>query len=205
MSVNRKKSVFIIHIVIAILEIIAACYMLGTEGLSVFRYYTVDSNILQLIVSVWYIICFIRKKEVPKVLVVLHLISAVCLTVTFMIAAFVLTPQSTFSYYFLENVAPINHFLGPVLSVAALMVTNVPIPKKAFVAPAAATILYGVVALILNAVKVLDGPYFFLEIYKTPVQTIVMWFAIIFVLCIGLAYAYMRLHRLCEKTNSNKE
>jgi hypothetical protein len=179
--------------------------MLTKEGLAVLRYYTVDSNILQLFVSLWFLVCLIRKKDVPTVLAVMHLVSAVCLTVTFLIAAFVLMPQSTFSYYFLENVAPINHFLGPVFSVAALMLSDMQIPKKAFIAPAAATLLYGGVALILNMAGVLKGPYFFLEIKTTPLKTVVMWFVIIILLCIGLTLAYMALHRwLCRHRNRNR-
>lgn len=196
MSIHRtKRSVYLIHLVLVVLEIIAAGYMLSKDGLSGFRYYTVDSNVLQLFVSLWYLVCFVRKKDVPPALVVLHLVSAVCLTVTFLIAAFVLMPQSTFAYYFLKNVAPINHFFGPLLSVVALMLSDLQIPKKAFIAPAAASYLYGGVALVLNMAGVLKGPYFFLEVYTTPVKTIVMWFAIIFLLCIGLALAYMALHR----------
>lgn len=190
-----KRFVFVIHLILTVLEIIAAVYMLGTEGLSVFRYYTVDSNMLQLVVSLCFLVCFFRKKEIPAALMVLHLISTVCLTVTFLIAAFVLMPQSTFSYYFLNNVAPINHFLGPVLSVAALMLSDVRIPKKAFLAPSAATLLYGVIAVLLNIAGVLKGPYFFLEVYTTPLSTVVMWFLIIFFLCMALSLIYMALHR----------
>ena len=194
-----KRSVIIIHMILAVLEIIAAVYMFSTDGLTVFRYYTVDSNIMQLLVSLGYLACFVRKKDVPSVLTVMHLVSAVCLTVTFLIAAFVLMPQSTFSYYFLENVAPINHFLGPVLSVAALMLSEAQVPKKAFIAPAAATLLYGGIALLLNIAGVLKGPYFFLEVYSTPLLTIVMWFVIIFLLCTGLSLVYVALLRSLEK------
>ena len=190
-----KRSVVILHLILTVLETIAAVYMLGTSGLSVFKYYTVDSNMLQLVVSAGFLVCFFRKKEIPAALMVLHLVSTVCLTVTFLIAAFVLMPQSSFSYYFLDNVAPINHFLGPVLSVAALMLSDEQIPKKAFLAPPAATLLYGVIALLLNIAGVLKGPYFFLEIYTTPLKTVVMWFLIIFFLCMVLSLIYMALHR----------
>ena len=191
---EKNRILLILHAAAAVLEIIAASYMIFTEGLPVFRYYTVDSNILMLIVSLWYLAYFARKKEIPDLLSVMHLTAAVCLTVTFLIAAFVLMPQSTFSYYFLENVAPINHFLGPVLSVVTLMLSDKRIPKYAVIVPAAVTLLYGIVMLILNAVKMLKGPYFFLEVYSTPVQIILMWFGIIFILCAALAAGYMFLH-----------
>ena len=193
-SNKEKKIVIILHMVLVVMECIAAAYMFSTDGLSMFRYYTVDSNVLQLFVSGAFLVCFARNKEIPKALTVLHLVCAVCLTVTFLIAAFVLMPQSTFEYYFLANVAPINHFLGPLLSVIALMLCSQKIPKPAFIAPAAVSLLYGIAALILNAVKVLDGPYFFLEVYSTPLPTIVMWFVIITILCVGLTVLYMFLH-----------
>lgn len=198
-----RKSL-ILHIAAAILESFALVYMLVTEGPAVFRYYTVLSNVILLIVSVWYPYCYFDKKEIPSALTVLHLTAAVALTVTFIIAAFVLMPQSTFAYYFLDNVAPILHFLGPVLSVVTFMMSDRKVPSVGYIVPAALTILYGIVALILNIMRVLEGPYFFLEVYSTPLGTIAMWFGIIFVLCVFLSVVYMFIHgRIAEKNSDN--
>ena len=199
---KERKVVIVLHVLLVVLETIAAVYMLSGEGLAVLRYYTVDSNILQLVVSILTLSCFIRKKDVPAALTVMQLVASVCLTVTFLIAAFVLMPQSTFYYYFVENVAPINHFFGPLLSVIVLILSREKIPGYAIVAPAAVSLMYGIVALILNAMKVLTGPYFFLEVYKTEARVIVMWFGIIFVLCVALAAVYMALHRVVMKRSA---
>ena len=180
------KKELILHFIIVILETIAVIYLLIIDGPMVFKYYTVLSNMLMLIVSAGCLVSFAGRKEIPAALTVLHLAAAVCLTVTFLIAAFVLMPQSTFAYYFLDNVALIVHFIGPVLSVVTLMLSDAEIPKYGVVVPAALTILYGIIALILNAARLLVGPYFFLKVYSTPVGTIAMWFAIIFVLCVIL-------------------
>ena len=118
------KKELVLHLFIVVLETIAVIYLLAVEGPAVFRYYTVLSNMLMLAASAWYLSCFFGKKEIPVALTVLHLSAAVCLTVTFLIAAFVLMPQSTFAYYFLDNVAPILHFIGPVLSVVTLMLSR---------------------------------------------------------------------------------
>ena len=65
------------------------------------------------------------------------------------------------------------------------------LPGKAVtVLPASATMLYGLICLLLNALRLIDGPYFFLQVYDQPASVIVMWFAIIAVLCIGLAFLY---------------
>lgn len=194
----------LLHIIAVILESIALIYLLTVEGPAVFRYYTVLSNVILLIVSAWYLICTFCRKETPPALSVLHLTAAVSLTVTFIIAAFVLMPQSTFAYYFLDNVAPILHFLGPVLSVVTFMMSDREVPRAGVIVPAALTILYGIVTLILNIAKILKGPYFFLEVYSTPAGTIAMWFGIIFVLCVSLSAAYMYIHgRIAEKNSDN--
>ena len=199
LTYQTSKALIILHLIIVILETIAVIYLIAIEGPAVFRYYTVLSNVLMLSASVWYLSCYMGKKEIPEALTVLHLSAAVCLTVTCLIAAFVLMPQSTFAYYFLDNVAPILHFLGPLLSVITLLLTEEEVPKYGVVVPALLTIMYGIITLLLNIARLLVGPYFFLEVYSTPAGTIAMWFAIIFVLCVILTVAYMFIHSKIRK------
>lgn len=196
---KERKVEIVLHALLVVLECIAIGYLLNLEGLTIFRYYTVDSNVIQLIVSVWYLLCFTRKKEIPAALTVLHLVASVCLTITFLIAAFVLMPQSTFAYYFLDNVAPIAHFIGPLLSVVTLMMAREKIPRYAVVVPACLSLLYGFIALFLNWIKVLKGPYFFLEIHSTPANVIAMWFVIILLLCVALTSGYMFIRSRIDK------
>ena len=162
-------------------------------------YYTIDSNILQMLVSagILYYLLVKREEFLPVWLSTMHLVSAVALTITFLIAALVLAPQEGFSYYFLENVAPINHFLAPVLSVLSFLFFGMGerLPRKAAFAPVVATLLYGGIALVLNVARVLDGPYFFLKVHETDPGTIVMWFVIISVLCWVLSEVYCWIRR----------
>ena len=181
-----------LHIVIIILELIALVHDIMVFGAGMFQYYTINSNILQLLVSLGIVFYLMRKKAVPEFLRVLHLVCAVCLTITFLIAALVLAPQEGFAYYFLSDVAPINHFLGPVLSVLTFLLQGQRMNKKAVAAPMAASLLYGFAALLLNAANILDGPYFFLRVHSVPAGVIIQWFLIISVLCLGLSLIYMR-------------
>ena len=199
MSKARNKTFIILNVMLAVLECIAMVYLINLEGMPIFRYYTVNSNAIQLIVSVWYLWCFIRKKEIPTALTVMHLVASVCLTITFIIAAFVLMPQSTFAYYFLNDVAPIVHFFGPLLSVVTLMLAQEKIPRFAVGVPAALSLAYGFIALFLNWIKVLKGPYFFLEVYSTPGNVIAMWFVIILLLCVALTAGYMFIRSRIDK------
>ena len=114
---------------------------------------------------------------------------------TFLIAAFVLAPEGGIRYYFIENVAPVNHLIGPALSVISLLFLEQTkkLRQRIIVWPAAASLFYGVICLILNALNRLDGPYFFLQVHEQPAHVIIMWFGIIAALCLGLSFLYYRI------------
>lgn len=102
-------------------ETIALIHDCMVFGVGLFNWYTVDSNILQLVLSALIVFCCIKNREIPGYVTLLHFISAVGLTITFLIAAFVLAPEGGIRYYFIDNVAPINHLIGPALSVISLL------------------------------------------------------------------------------------
>ena len=196
MNISKdNRSVFYINLILVLLEMIAFLHDVYAFKLGLFEWYTVDSNVLQLIVSGLVVYCVIKKKPYPKYLTVLHFISAVGLTVTFLIAAFVLAPEGGIAYYFFGDVAPINHLIAPLLSIISLLFLEKTqkLPMWIIILPAAASLIYGVIALILNAVRIMDGPYFFLKVYDQPAGTIAIWFAVIAVLCLGLAFIYYKI------------
>ncbi len=191
----KNKSLIIVNVIIIILEVIAFIHDCYAFGISMFEWYTVDSNVLQLVVSVLVLFYVLKAKDIPDYVTRLHFVSAVGLTVTFLIAAFVLAPEGGISYYFIENVAPINHFIGPLLSVISLLFLEKTkkLSMKVVALPACVTLIYGIICLVLNAVYVLDGPYFFLKVHEQPVGTVVLWFVIIAILCLALAFVYYRV------------
>jgi len=192
---TRNKPLLIVNTIIVILEIIAFIHDCTVFGLSLFKWYTVDSNLLQLVVSALVVYYCLKNVSLPDSITLIHFISAVGLTVTFLIAAFVLAPEGGIRYYFIENVAPVNHLIGPALSVVSLLFLEKAKkqPLHIIIWPAVVSLMYGVVCLVLNALNLLEGPYFFLEVRKQPVTTIVMWFAIIAVLCLFLSFVYYRI------------
>ena len=187
---REHRTVFYVNLVLVILEIIAFIHDVYAFKLGLFEWYTVDSNVLQLIVSGFVVFYCLKEKPFPGLLTVAHFISAVGLTITFLIAAFVLTPEGGIAYYFFNDVAPINHFIGPLLSVMSLLFLEKAekLQLHIIIWPAAASLLYGVIALVLNALRIMDGPYFFLKVYEQSAGVIVTWFAIIAALCLGLAF-----------------
>ena len=192
---KEDRAVFYVNLILVILETVAFAHDIYAFRFGLFEWYTVDSNVLQLVASVWVICCVLRNKQFPKILTVAHFISAVGLTVTFLIAAFVLAPEGGIAYYFLNDVAPINHFIGPLLSVISLLFLEKTerLSLSTIIWPAVASLTYGAIALVLNAVRIMDGPYFFLKVYEQSVGVIILWFAIIAVLCLGLALLYYKI------------
>ena len=186
------RPVVIINVIIIVLEIIAFLHDCKAFGLSMFTWYTIDSNILQLVISAVIVYYCLRGREIPDWITSLHFISAVGLTVTFLIAAFVLAPEGGIRYYFIDNVAPINHLIGPALSVISLLFLEKARKQSLRIVlwPAAVSLFYGAVCLILNACRLLDSPYFFLRVHDQPAGVIALWFGIIAVLCLGLALLY---------------
>ena len=192
---KEYRMVFYVNLILVVLEIIAFVHDVYAFKLGLFEWYTVDSNVLQLIISGFVVYYCVKEKPLPGLLTVAHFISAVGLTVTFLIAAFVLAPEGGIAYYFFNDVAPINHFIGPLLSVISLLFLEKAekLPLRIIIWPAAASLMYGVIALVMNALRIMDGPYFFLKVYEQSAGLIATWFAIIAALCLGLAFLYYKV------------
>lgn len=190
-----RRPVVIVNTILIVLEIIAFIHDCMVFGPGLFQWYTVDSNLLQLVVSAFVVYYCLKDIDLPGYVTTLHFISAVGLTITFLIAAFVLAPEGGIRYYFIENVAPINHLIGPALSVISLLFLEKvkKQPVQIILWPAAVSLIYGMICLLLNAVNLLEGPYFFLEVRKQPAGTIAAWFAIIALLCLVFAFIYYRI------------
>ena len=184
-----------LNIVLLILEVVAFVHDCYAFGVGLFVWYTVDSNVLQLLISGMVLYYCFKNKPIPDLVTTLHFISAVGLTITFLIAACVLAPEGGVAYYFLENVAPINHFLGPLLSVISLLFLEKTekTAVRIIIWPAVCSLVYGLVCLILNALNVIDGPYFFLQVHKQPVSVIIIWFGIVAALCMILSVTYYKI------------
>ena len=190
-----KRPVVIVNVIIVVLETIAFIHDCSAFGTSMFKWYTIDSNLLQLIVSALVVYFCIKDRDLPGYITLLHFISAVGLTITFLIAEFVLAPEGGIRYYFIDNVAPVNHLIGPALSVVSLLFLEKTEKQSLsiIVWPMAASLFYGGVCLILNVLNKLDGPYFFLQVNKQPAGVIVTWFGIIAILCLVLSFLYYKI------------
>ena len=72
-----KRSALAVNLIIVILEIIALIHDCAAFGVGLFRWYTIDSNLLQLLVSALVVYCCLKGRELAGDITVLHFISAV--------------------------------------------------------------------------------------------------------------------------------
>ena len=184
---NKKNVALVINLLIVIFEIVGFVITIKENGRLGIEYYTEDSNILCLIISFIYIFNIIFNKKISKYLKMFKYISTVCLTVTFLVVILILAPMYNFNDGFLlfHNEFLYHHLLCPLLCIISFIffdgVSNYSI-KDSIVA-SIATLLYGVVLIVLNIVRVVDGPYPFLRIYSQPLYMSIVW--IVVILCIS--------------------
>lgn len=158
------------------------------DGLGVFIYYTVLSNIFGALTSallVFYLIRHLQNgKDVPEIAHQLKYMSVCCLTVTFLVVLFVLAPARENGYVtmFLQEGSFCHHLMCPILSfIYFICFERVYLsPIKSALLATIPTVLYGLVTVILNAARVMEGPYFFLYVHNQPLYMTIFWiFAII--------------------------
>lgn len=192
----RKKLSLIFNILIIVFEIIGFVVTLIKNGRIGIEYYTEESNILMLITSIVFVIYILFNKKIPYYLKLLKYISTICLTVTFLVVILVLAPMYNFNYGYLlfRNELLYHHLLCPLLSIITFIyfddIKNY--TKLDNLLASLVTLIYGIVLIILNILKVVDGPYPFLQVYRQPVIVSIIWAVTI----LGIAYLLALILRI---------
>ena len=174
---NKKTKALIFNYLIIVLEIYALIAITREQGYLPIEYYTVDSNIFALITSLLFVI--FHKKNYTWVRD-LKYISTVCLTVTFLVVIFILTPFANFRYYdfMLKGVLLYHHTLCPIFAILTYMLYE----KRSTKTPLCLvfTIIYTIVLVILNLMDKIVGPYFFLMVKQNSIPKTIFWVIIIY-------------------------
>lgn len=195
---KRQKTALIINSVIIILEIIGSSISLsGTFKNLIF--YTVLSNILTLISSVFFISFVIRGRELPAFVTALRFAATVCLSVTFLIVVFVFVPMAlpygTADDVLYKGAQIYHHISCPILSfISFTFFESGEVKRRDLMIGALPTFLYAVVLIILNVTKIVYGPYPFLHVYEQPWFLSVMWGILIPSIAVGVGAVVRRVH-----------
>lgn len=181
---TKQKFAILFNLASAGVQIYASILLIMSRGWLAFQYYTMDSNIFAAITSILLIIALLTKGKPSKLVNSLRYYSTCCVTVTFIVVITILVPLDGWdtlpSRLFMETDLWL-HTVGPLLNLFSFLFFEheYKLENKEIGLALIPTILYAVVAVVLNLVKVIDGPYPFLRVYdQGPVKT-VMWIVLI--------------------------
>jgi len=136
---KRQKAAFIFNILIFIFTVFASVSaitgfefmgtvsVLSSPNLSVFKYFTMDSNVFAGLISLLYIILVIlenkgRIKEMPAILPLLKLAATTSVTLTMMVTVFFLAPQTETTYFaYFTNANLFMHLVTPLLCIISFI------------------------------------------------------------------------------------
>ena len=168
----RRGLMLALDILLIIMEVYALGISWAESGAKLFRYYTQDSNVLALAVSViclaQNLICLKRGCKMPGWTHRLRHLSASCLMLTLIVAGFFLVPTDeslSFASFMLQGKYLYLHTVCPLVMLAQLFLHVGPrLGEKHALRALLPTILYGAISLMMNARGVYSGPYPFLRI-----------------------------------------
>ncbi len=204
---NKKKLIYAlsVNLIIVILEIIALFLSIENHGSKVFQFYTEDSNYFSLIVSsIFCIYAFFSLKtgkDIPNWVHLLRYTSTVCLSLTFIVISFVLGPlyPDNFVYWMFIGSGLFHHTICPILSILSFVLfeKSQKLCKSSIALSLVPTLVYGVICIILNFMRVISGPYPFFFVYDFP------WYALVFSLA-GITLCTLTMSFIYYKINNRK-
>ena len=176
-----KKSISnVLNLIIIILEIIGLVICFSSMGFGCFIYYTQLSNLFLLIASTIYLF---RYRFKSRVVDILKFGATLSVLLTFLVVLFVLGIITDLGYHwlFLEGSNLYCHLICPLLgAITFLFFDDVKLKGlKDIIGALVFTIIYSIVLLVLNFMRVVEGPYPFLLVYKNPVYESVLWIILI--------------------------
>ena len=187
-----------LNLILIILEIIALIQCWNALGCIDFRYYTIDSNIFVLISAILYLI---TRKNVPKAVQLAKYSSALSVLITFLVVVFVLYPMYDFNFQFLFLAGPnlLMHVVCPLMTFISFVFFEENDLENSFknnLRSLYFTLVYAIILISLNILKIVVGPYPFLKVYEQPVHMSILWICVILLGAFLLSRLMMGLRKL---------
>jgi len=191
----------VINSLIVILEIIGFIIAFSSEQFKIFEFYTVDSNLLLLLSSSFLIYtnaCKLLDKEpyTLKWFASFRYLSVLSTIVTFFVVLTVLAPHDGFKAMFIDDAFVFYHLLCPLLAgVCFIFLEKYEFKVIDSLRALYFTFVYGTVLIVLNVLKVVNGPYEFFKVYEQNIFVSIFWF----IALIGAAYIFSTILRHLNK------
>ena len=185
---SKLYCAFIINILIIIMELFAFLVCYKESGFACFKYYTQDSNLFLMFTSLLYVISLlICDKKIPHFVSLLKYAATTSVVITFLTVVTILAPvMGGYKAMLLDGTMLIHHLICPIFGFVTFVFFerhNLNGLKDALISMIF-TCLYGVVAVTLNVLKIMDGPYPFLKVYDQTILMSIFWL----ILMMGSSY-----------------
>ena len=177
----RKKIGLFLNLLIIALEIVGLFLSIDFLKDKMFLYYTQDSNLLLLIATLLYVLNYNKKEN--KVIGLLKYGATLSVLVTFLVVIFILGPTTNLTYNWLlfDGANLYYHTVCPILAFITFVFFD-KISVKGYkdnLWGLLFTIIYSIVLVTLNLLRIVDGPYPFLHPLDNPIYISIMWFVVI--------------------------
>ena len=195
MKITHKNINIIINLLIIILEIIGFVLVFKEMGITSLEYYTEDSNLLLLLSSIIILIHISKNKELPLWFKSFRYIAIVSTTLTLIIVLTVLSWTTDFGLYYLlfHESMLYHHTLCPVLAILSFVFVE-RYDNLHTIHGLYFTVVYGIIMIILNALKIVEGPYPFLLVHNQPIIHSIIWTALIFAITYAIALILKKIN-----------
>lgn len=185
---SRLYCAFIINILIIIMELFAFLVCYKESGFACFKYYTQDSNLFLMFTSLLYVISLlICDKKIPHFVSLLKYAATTSVLITFLTVVTILAPvMGGYKAMLLDGTMLIHHLICPIFGFVTFVFFerhNLNGLKDALISMIF-TCLYGIIAVTLNVLKIMDGPYPFLKVYDQTILMSIFWL----ILMMGSSY-----------------
>ena len=195
MKITHKNINIIINLLIVILEIIGFVLVFKELGITSLEYYTEDSNLLLLLSSIIILIYISKNKELPLWFKSFRYIAIVSTTLTLIIVLTVLSWTTDFGLYYLlfHESMLYHHTLCPVLAILSFVFVE-RYDNLHTIHGLYFTVVYGIIMIILNALKIVEGPYPFLLVHNQPIIHSIIWTTLIFAITYAIALILKKIN-----------
>ncbi len=212
---EKRKIALYLNGSIILFEVVALVFSILHHGVSLFLYYTQICNLFALVGSALYLV-YRGRNTSPKWLRLVRYTNVVTLTITFLVVVIILAPlicmREVFANHesfgtgvwtsakemFLGGSVFFHHIICPILTFVSFVYfeEGEEISKRESLWALIPTIAYAGVLILLNILRVVEGPYPFLMVYQQGALLSCAWALVIFAMAYLLgALVWRILHK----------
>lgn len=175
--------------IIIICELIGLFIGLGGEW---YLYFTNLSNIFALIGTCFYLYSLMTHQH-QRFASLLKYMGVCVTTLTFLVVACILVPMQGIQMLYMGNFL-FFHLICPILLfISFVCIDSYQLNKHDYVLGILPTVIYATIVIILNILKIIEGPYPFLMVYDQPIYMSIIWVCVIIGICIIVSKLLLKM------------